>query len=313
MKSATELLTQNNKLVEEQIIEFIITAKEKGMKRLAISNYIKPVVAFCKINDLFLNMNKINRFMPAYIKSKKTFAYTQSQIQNLLDIADERMSAVILLLSSTGVRIGAIPNLTVGSLEPVEELYRITIYENTNEEYVAFCTSECRKQGIEPYLRMRERYGEVINKSSPLVREQFDKRDPFAIAHPKRVKEPALARKLMDLAQDAGIRKKIQLEEGQKAASVRKEVPLCNGFRRYYSTQLVNSNVRTELRFLLEGHNLRFNDSSYVKVTDDDLYNQYMKAHDNLLISQEHKLRRQVEKLEVEASQLQRLQLRFKG
>ena len=128
------------------------------------------------------------------------------------------MSAVILLLSSTGVRIGAIPNLTVGSLEPVEELYRITIYENTNEEYVAFLDLRTGpQQGIEPDLRMRERYGEVINKSSPLVREQFDKRDPFAIAHPKRVKEPALkARKLMDLAQDAGIRTKIQLEEGQK-------------------------------------------------------------------------------------------------
>lgn len=32
-----------------------------------------------------------------------------------------------------------------------------------------------------------------------------------------------------------------------------------------------------------------------------------MKAHDKLLISQEHKLRRQVEKLEVEKSQIQEL------
>ncbi len=72
MKNATEVLTKDHKLVEEQIIEFIITAKEKGMKRQAISNYIKPVVAFCKIGDVLLNMNKINKFMPAHIKSKKT-------------------------------------------------------------------------------------------------------------------------------------------------------------------------------------------------------------------------------------------------
>ena len=34
--------------------------------------------------------------------------------------------------------------------------------------------------------------------SSPLVREQFDRRDQFAIAHPKRVKESALACKLQN-------------------------------------------------------------------------------------------------------------------
>ena len=52
---------------------------------------------------------------------------------------------------------------------------------------------------------MRKRYGEVITNSSPLVREQFDRRDQFAIAHPKRIKEPALARKLSELAEAAGL------------------------------------------------------------------------------------------------------------
>ena len=49
-------------------------------------------------------------------------------------------------------------------------------------------------------------YGEVISPSSPLVREQFDRRDQFAIGHPKRVKEPALAGKITELAEAAGIR-----------------------------------------------------------------------------------------------------------
>ena len=83
------------------------------MKRQAISNYIKPVVAFCKIGDVLLNMSKINKFMPAHIKSKKTYGYTHTMIQKLLDIADERMRVVILPASGCGLRIGSIPGLDV--------------------------------------------------------------------------------------------------------------------------------------------------------------------------------------------------------
>lgn len=277
------------------------------MKCAAISNYVKPVISFCKINDIMVNTRKISKFMPPRVRTKKTFAYSHEQIQKLLDIADERMRAVILLLCSTGCRIGSLPVLNVCSLEKVKDLYKITIYENEPEEYTVFCTSECRTSGIEPYLQMRERFGEVLTKDSPLIREQFDKRDQFAIAHPRRIREAAIYRKLTDLGEAAGIRTRVQLEEGQKPASVRKEVPVCNGFRRFYASQLVNSALITEKRWLLEGHALRANDSSYVKVAPDDLLAQYELAHDNLLISQEHKLRVRVEKLEVEKSQFDKL------
>lgn len=309
MTNVSDLLTKDHKQIENQIIEFIITSKEKGMKRGAISNYTNLVISFCKINDIFLNTTKLNKFMPAQVRSKKTYAYSHEQIQKLLDIADERMRVVILLASSCGLRIGAIPGLSVGSLEEVKDLYKITVYENEPEEYTVFCTSECRSQGIEPYLRMRERYGEVITSASPLVREQFDRRDQFAIAHPHRIKEPALARKLTELAEAAGIRTRVQLKEGQQAASIRNEIPVCNGFRRFYCGTLADSGLLTERRWLLEGHNLKGNDSAYLKITPDDLYNQYMLAHDNLLISQEKKLTRRVQKLEVEKTQIEALAL----
>jgi integrase len=307
-------LNKDHKEVESQIIEFIITSKEKGMKRDAISNYTRAIIAFCKINDIVLNTSKISRFMPSPVKSKKTFAYSHEQIQKMLDIADERMRAVILILSSTGIRIGALPSLSFGSLEEIAQpqaqgdLYKVTVYENEPEEYLVFCTSECKK-AITDYLDMRRRYGEVITDSSPLIREQFDKRDQFAIAHPRRIMEPAISTKLKDLAHDAGLRTKTQMVEGQKsaAAGVRKDVPVCNGFRRFFSSQLVNADLNTEKRWLLEGHNLKANDSSYVHISGKELLSQYMTAHDNLLISQEHKLREKVEKLEIEKTEIQAL------
>lgn len=87
------------------------------------------------------------------------------------------MRVVILLASSCGLRIGAIPGLSVGSCEEFKDLFKITIYENEPEEYTVF-TSELKKE-ILSYLDIRRRYGEVITNASPLVREQFDRRDQF--------------------------------------------------------------------------------------------------------------------------------------
>ncbi len=313
MKNVTDLLSKDHKQIENQIIEFIITSKEKGMRRSAISNYTNPVISFCKINDVMLNTTKINKFMPSPVKTKKTYGYNQESIQKLLDIADERMRCVIYVLSSVGCRIGALPSLSVGNLEEVNYeghvLYKITIYENEPEEYTSFCTTECKTLGIDPYLQMRRRYGEIITDSSPLVREQFDRRDQFAIAHPQRIKESSLAIKLTDLAEAAGLRTKVRPTEGQHAASaeMRNVIPRTNGYRRYYCGVLADSGLLTERRWLLEGHALKGNDSSYLKITTDDLLKSYMLAHDNLLISQEHRLKERCEKLEVERSEIQTL------
>ncbi len=99
MTNVSELLTKDQKQIENQIIEFIITSKEKGMKRAAIPNYTCPVVSFCKINDIILRIkdtNKINKFMPAHVRSKKTYAYSQEQIQKLLDIGPRPMKDLML-------------------------------------------------------------------------------------------------------------------------------------------------------------------------------------------------------------------------
>jgi integrase len=313
MKNVAELLSKDHKEIESQIINFIVTSKEKRMKRIAISNYTCPVISFCKINDIMLNTMKINKFMPPQVKSKKTFAYTHEQIQKLLDIADERIRVVILLASGCGLRIGAIPGLNVGSLEEYKGVYKITIYENEPEEYTVFSTSEVRK-AIDSYLSMRsDVYGEVITPQSPLIREQFDRRDQFAIGHPRRVKEPALAAKITELAEAAGLHTKVQLKEGQQPSSIRSEIPRTNGFRRFYSGILADSGLLTERRWLLEGHALKGNDSAYLKITTEDLYNQFMLAHDKLLIDQSHKLQKKVEKLKVEKTQFDRLAAQIKA
>jgi site-specific recombinase XerD len=89
------------------------------------------------------------------------------------------MRVVILLLASTGMRIGAIPDLKLKHLTKIEEfsLYQITVYENTKDEYYCFCSPECAN-AIDSYMAYRERCYEKITPESPLVREQFDRNNP---------------------------------------------------------------------------------------------------------------------------------------
>ena len=153
------------RLVGTEIIKFILKMKKEGKQSTAIENYVKPVILYYKLNDVILNTRKVNRFLPEKRSIKKDRAYYDSEISKMLEIADERMRVVILLLSSSGIRIGAIQSIRLRNLKD----NRLTVYENDKEEYITFITPECKK-AIDDYLDMRLRYGEKLEDSF------FDKR-----------------------------------------------------------------------------------------------------------------------------------------
>jgi integrase len=268
----------------------------------SIRNYLTPVISFYKINDIMLNSNKINKFMPPKTRAKKNRGYEHEEIRKLLDIADQRMRAVILLLVSSGCRIGAIPTLHVRDIEKSGDVYKVTIYENDEEEYFSFITREAY-DAVESYLSMRKRMGENVGPDSLLIREQFDVRDPFAIATPKPVKPHTIANKIAQLGERAGIREKAILKEGEKGGSVRKSVPQVHGLRKAFSTFALNSKMDIIKRRMLEGHSVGIDDH-YCKPSEQDLQEEYLKAADNLTINEENRLRKKVETLTIEKSKV---------
>jgi hypothetical protein len=84
------------------------------------------------------------------------------------------------------MRVDAIPFLKVRNLGRIDKysLYKITVYENEDEEYITFCTPECAKV-IDSYLEFRQRHGERIKEDSPLIREEFDINDEIHAARPR--------------------------------------------------------------------------------------------------------------------------------
>jgi integrase len=307
------LLESDSKKIEQSIIDFIILLKKnKGYS--AIHNYVAAILAFYKINDIVLNIDKINRFMPDKRKANKDRSYKHEEIGKLLEVADERMRAIILLLSSSGMRIGAIPSLRLRNLEKISidksmsVIYKITVYENDNEEHFTYCTPECAKT-IDSYLDMRSRYGEKLDSNSLLIREQFDIRDPFAISKPVKIGSAiTLSNKIIDLGVRAGIRQREKLPNNTKhiGSSFRKSVPVAHGFRKFFTTQLVNSKINPEIREMLLGHTIGLA-SAYYKPTDDEFLIEYQKAINNLTINEVNKLKMQVKKLEIEKGQWEKV------
>ena len=188
-----------------------------------------------------VNTHKISKFMPENRKVKNDRGYTHKEIAKLLEFADLRSRVIILLLASSGMRVGAISNLKIRHLD-ANNHNKITIYEKTPEQYFSFITPEAKK-AIDAYLDMRKRHGEKVTPDSPLVSEQYDIRNPFAVKSPKTVSSEGLQWILRDLATRYNV-------------ISNKQTPVAHGFRYFWMTQAVKCDMNPEVREMLLGHKI---------------------------------------------------------
>ncbi len=131
---ASKKLKSNNadsRKIEDNIINFIIHLKKQGKAFTAITNYVSAICKYYRANRVILDTKTIHEYLPEFKKSRKDRKYEHEEIQRLLDVADERMRAVILLLASTGMRVGAIPALRLRNIEKIEIDRNVSIYKIT--------------------------------------------------------------------------------------------------------------------------------------------------------------------------------------
>ena len=278
------------KATEQHVIDYIINHKSYMGKHMIIHTLKK----FYEMNDVVLNWKKISQYLGEYKKVNKDRAYDHDEIKILVDRADIRMKSVLLMLASTGIRIGAIPDLKIKHFENMgqgiesgSKMYKITVYENTNEEYYTFCTEECGT-ACEEYWKYRERSGEKLEKNSPFIRKQFDMND---LEQTRKESQPIklnTLNKILDLhLQRSGLRTVDHLE------TKRKEVARAHGFRKFFTTQLVNSKLNPEIREMLLGHKIGLS-SAYYRPTEEEMLSEYSKAIDSLTINPENRLKREL-------------------
>jgi integrase len=303
------------RVIESQLIDYIMSLRNDGISYSTIKYLLAPIFTFYQLNDITLNKKKVFRYLGEYKRVVKDKAYTTVQIQQALQNADQRMRMIVLLLSSTGCRIGALPALTVGNLTRIPDhgLYKITFYEGTNNEYYTFCTREAAQTGIDPYLLYRQRCGEKISfnpdlnrwepEDTPLIRLSFDGTDSFQAS--RQVRPIALQGLRMALSLHlvrSGLRQVEHPTEHSKR--VRKPIKMANGFRKYVISTFIEAGLNHEIRELLVDHATGL-DASYFRPSEKQVLEEYLKAEPYLTIDSSARLAQRVETLTIEKSKVE--------
>ena len=281
--------------IEERLIDYILHLRKLKLSSNTIRTRVASIYHFYAMNDVILNKVKINKYHGEFRKVVKDRPYTREEIHKLLDIADLRMKICILLMCSAGLRLGAIPDIKIKHLERIDNLYKITVYENSNQEYYCFCTPEC-SNFIDEYIKYRERNGENITLESYLIRDHFD---DYASLSVKVKARPITKHTIREIIA------KLLVKSGTRLV---REVHLTHGFRKFFTNQLFEADLKTEYRWSLEGHKLQGNDPYYVRISEKLLLDQYLRGVNNLTINEEFRLKMKVETLTIERSRVDKLE-----
>lgn len=287
--------------VTDLIIKYLVDRKVSSQYKNLITATLKHA---CEINDIVLNWKKIKKFINSEKTGNETNGrdrgYTHEEIQKILEFSDQRLKTAFLILSSTGIRIGALRTLRVGDLEKIDEIYKVRVYAGDKEEYITFTTIECAKE-IDTYLDFRKRHDEKITDDSFLVVKKFNVNTKLTKGI--QFSEAGIKSVLEEIIRNCGLRQVNHTNQFK-----RQSVPMLHGFRKYFCSQLVEANLKTELRWLLEGHNLKGNDGSYVKPSQKRLQEEYEKAIDALTIDPANRLKKQIKTLQISVSRLDKLE-----
>src|SRR5688572_5965537 len=277
--------------IQDLLKKYVIHMRNLGIAYGTIKNRVSVIVTFLELNDLLVNKRKIARFYGEEKKTVKDFSYSVEDLQKMLSMASFRVKTMILFYVSTGIRKSALIDLKLKHLQKINEygFYKITIYENTKEEYYTFCTPECTT-AISSYIEQRKQAGEIINKESYLFRNEFNYFDIHGVKQPRPLTQNGLSGLIRNLLLISGLR------DDNENRYQRHEKAMFHAFRKFFDTSLINADVNQLVKELLMGHSIGL-DNSYYRPNEDKMLAEYMKAVDTLTLNEEERLKRKVGQL----------------
>jgi integrase len=287
----------NSNDLKEMIVKYILNLKKtaknsagkpkRGQTSVnSIKTYVKGIKSFFDEHEISLPWKKISRYYPEDVTNEYR-SYTRDEISKLLSFADLRDRCIVLLMASSGIRVGAIPLLTLKSLKKLEDgLGVLRVYGRSKKSsYDTLVTQECIST-IDEYLAQRRERGETLNDDSVLIRDKYS-------IFSKRVNRP------MSLTTGA-LNHQTRLLV-RKAALPFEELQPDHALRKFFDTTLINSNVDPKFKEMLMGHSIKLDDVYYDKkneISSNKLRLEYMKAIDALTINDEFRLRKQIAETE---------------
>lgn len=294
----------------------------KEMAPITIRNYYKPLKLFSDMNNILINWKVITRGLPTGRRAAQDRAPTLEEIQKILEYPnDERIKPLVLVMVSSGIRLGAWTYLKWKHVTPIADhagkivAAKLVVYAGEPEQYYTFMTNEAYAALVE-WMQFRSSYGEKITGESWLMRDRWrtahvehGARLGLA-AYPKQLKINGIKSLFHNAYFKQGIRP--VLETGKN----RHEFKGIHGFRKFFKTVCEQVMKPANVELLL-GHDLGIS-QSYYKPTESQLLEDYLKAADSLTMSNEFRLQKQVDyykeradKLELMAARLDNLEKKW--
>jgi len=291
LESFDAILALETDDLKEKIEDYVILFKNDGKSH----NYIRVIVfaiqSFCDSNDkMGINWKKIRKLLGKKQKPKKSRPYTTSEIKRMVhSVKALRNKALILFLSSSGVRRGAIPELVMKNLKQMSHgCVAVTVYEDSDEEYVTFINKEAN-DALTLYFEQRTHGGETFTSGSLVFQAKHNDDN----GHPKPLNEASISNIILRCKVNAGV----NFDDSPNL--------LCHAFRRRFNTILkLNPDSNTPLIERLMGHDMKL-DNSYFQPTLDNLLEEYQKGMSDLTIDDSERLLVEREAIQAERTQLE--------
>lgn len=298
-----DIVKKSHEQVEMMLMKYIVY-----LKRNAVTFQTKPQVGRISVNAIanyvfgvkhFFRMlygkkwrqvdwDKINDMLPERVRNTYR-AYTREEIQMLLAHADSRMRVIILLMTSGGMRVGALPDLKFKDIKELANsggIGTVSIYANSvKDHYFSLLTLECMN-AIKTYREDRTFLQETITEESYVLRDHFAN-------HSRRTNKP------QPLQRNTVVRQVRRLI--QEVLKDTDNLQTDHGFRKYFNSCLMNSDVSYQFKELLMGHSIALDETYYDENNEQSkkkILAEYVKAINELTISDEHRLKKEVDRLE---------------
>jgi integrase len=274
------------------VFRFIMYQKERMQKKeivvSTIHNYLKPIKLLCVMNDIHVMWKKITTGLPKEKRYAEDRAPTIEEIQKLIEYPDRRIKAIILIMVSSGIRLGAWDDLQFKHIQVIEinnkiAAAKIKVYAGSDEQYESFITPEAYSALME-WRHYRQCSGEKITEESWLMRNLWDVTTPSGgprglVTIPKKLKHTGVKSLIERALRAQGIRTK--LENGKK----RYPFPTDHGFRKFFKTRCEIAGLKGINTEGLLNHTLGISDS-YYRPTEKEILEDYLKGVKYLTINE---------------------------
>ena len=270
----------------------------------SVPSYFTPIKKLLNSNDVAVNWRRVTMTYPELDNVDDSRGWALGEIQRMLDHAkDPRTRAIILVMASSGMRIGGM-FLRWGDLTRMYDVggrivqegdlkgkapdeiacVAVRVYSNSYAEYVTFVTPEAYRALMDYAVQWEAEAGRKPGDGDPVFRSRRKPHFMLGKTH--------ITRMLIRVSSSAGVRKR-------QSGNPRKwEVPISNGFRRFRNKATKNAEtgesklaVHIKLEYMMGHSGISPLDRHYYKADIEEKAKTYVNMVPSLTISESERLK----------------------